>query len=129
VASESRDGRRVTVITCDRKLDLEDQTPPIHVTDRYVYEVDPSTDLLSSERRFWLHPDGRQQLMEENSHFEYDAPIPGEAALLQKAGKVREVQATVADIVAYSDKCLVLEYQGKPLVSDSVFTTLKGPND
>jgi hypothetical protein len=129
VASEPREGRQVTVITCDRKLDLEDFKPPIHVTDRLVYEVDPATDLLSAERRYWLHKDGKQQLMHEFSAFEYDVPIPSREALLEAAGEVKEVQATVADIIENGDKCLVLEYQGKRLLPGSVFTTIKGPND
>jgi len=129
VTSESRADRRVTVITCDRKLDIEDFKPPIHVTDRLVYEVDPGTDRLSTERRYWLHQDGAQQLMHELTTFEYDVPIPDRETLLQEAGEVKEVQATVADIVEYGDKCLVLEYQGKRLAPGSVLTTLKGPND
>jgi len=123
------DGRKVMVVTCDRRLDIEDIQPPIHVTDRYVYEVDPSTHRLLAHRRYWQYKDGTEKLIHEVSSIEYDVPVPSQQLLLAPAQQVHEVQATVVAVKEYGDNCLVLEYQGERLNPGTILTTLKFPNN
>jgi len=123
------DGRKVMVITCDRKLDIEDTQPPIHVTDRYVYEVDPSTHRLVAHRRYWEYGDGTEKLINEVSSIEYDMPLPTQQQLLAPAKEVHQAQATARAIKEDGDNCLVLEFKGERLNPGSILTTMKFPNE
>ena len=126
VTTETRDGRPVKVVTINRKLDVEDLKPPLHVTDRYVYVVDPSTERLLALRRYFMHKDGTEVLIEDTDKIEYDVAIPGEKELLAPATDVHTVSAAVT-VVKEHGTFLTLTFNGERLNEGSMFTTMEVP--
>ncbi len=127
VTTGTRAGRPVKVVTIDRPLDLPENQPPIHVTDRYVYEVDTSSSHLLATRRYWVHEDGTEVLMEDADVIEYDVPVAGEEELLAPAETMRSVSATAALVHERGGTFLVLMVDGKRLLEESAFTTMEVP--
>lgn len=127
VTTETRAGRPVKVVTIDRQLDIPDNKPPIHVTDRYVYEVDPATEHLLATRRYWVHKDGTQVQLDDTDTIEYDTPIPGDAELLSRAKEVHTVTANASIVRERGGTFLVLTYDGKRLNEGSMLTTMEVP--
>jgi len=127
VTTETRAGRPVKVVTIDRQLDLPDNDPPIHVTDRYVYEVDPATEHLLGTRRYWVHKDGTRVQLDDTDMIEYDAPIPGDAEILSRATEVRILTANATIVRERGGTFLVLTCDGKRLNEGSMLTTMEVP--
>jgi len=127
VTTGTRAGRRVKIVTIDRSLDLPENQPPIHVTDRYVYEVDASSHHLLATRRHWVHEDGTEVLLEDVDVIEYDVPVVGEEELLASAEGVRSVSAMAPLVHERGGTFLVLMADGERLLEGSAFTTMEVP--
>ena len=128
VTTETRAGRPVKVVTIDRQLDIPDNKPPIHVTDRYVYEVDPATEHLLATRRYWVQKDGTQVQLDDTDTIAYDTPIPNDAELLSRAKEVHTATANASIVRERGGTFLVLTFEGKRLNEGSMLTTMEVPS-
>jgi len=126
MAVEKRDGGDVGVLTFFFEQDLPG-TPPQHVIDREVFEINLADDSLLAQRRYFKYPDGTERIIEDLSTITYNTPVPEDKELLAEAKQVPEVAATVLVDQTQNGLYLRLAVDGKPINEGSAPTTMEVP--
>jgi hypothetical protein len=90
VATETRDGRKVAVITVAGTL----KTSPRRVLGRHVFVVDAETNRLLDMRQYARTDSTREELIARIDRVDYDVPVPSEARALEVPEGTKTVPAT-----------------------------------
>jgi len=111
VQVETRDGRRIAVITYTGMNELAPDALGRELAERYVFEVDMATNHLLSSKRYVRAEGSEEQLLETTDRVEYDVPIPTD---IPEGAKVVTATAEVEE----TDECrsLVMYADGEEIV-------------
>lgn len=90
VATETREGRRVAVVTVTGTL----KTSPRRVAGRNVFEVDAGTNRLLTMRQYAKAEGAQEQLVQTMDRVDYDVPMPAEGRTLEVPEGTKTVRAT-----------------------------------